>query len=153
MMIILRFVNANVSVRVVVELFDGTKNIMDKNFLAHLEQSLSDIREQGLLKPERVIESPQQASIFVHEQDVINLCANNYLGLANHPFVLETAKKALEEYGYGMASVRFICGTQSPHKKLEKKSKKKCCGKRRQCKMNLENLKDLGYFHRLLISK
>lgn len=94
---------------------------MDKNFLAHLEQSLSDIREQGLLKPERVIESPQQASIFVHEQDVINLCANNYLGLANHPFVLETAKKALEEYGYGMASVRFICGTQSPHKKLEKK--------------------------------
>ena len=66
---------------------------MDIKFLAHLEKSLADIKEQGLLKPERIIESPQQAAIQVQHHDVINLCANNYLGLANHPFVLETAKK------------------------------------------------------------
>lgn len=92
---------------------------MDKQFLAHLESSLEEIKQQGLLKPERVIESPQQANILVQHQEVINLCANNYLGLANHPFVIERAHQALDEYGYGMASVRFICGTQTPHKKLE----------------------------------
>ena len=92
---------------------------MDKQFLAYLENSLEDIKQKGLLKPERVIETPQQAHIFVQNQEVINLCANNYLGLANHPFVIEKAHQALDEYGYGMASVRFICGTQTPHKKLE----------------------------------
>lgn len=92
---------------------------MDKQFLAYLESSLEEIKQQGLLKPERVIESPQQANISVQHQEVINLCANNYLGLANHPFVIEKAHQALDEYGYGMASVRFICGTQTPHKKLE----------------------------------
>ncbi len=93
---------------------------MDKQFLVHLETSLEDIKQQGLLKPERVIESPQQAHISVQNQELINLCANNYLGLANHPFVIEKAHQALDDYGYGMASVRFICGTQTPHKKLEK---------------------------------
>jgi len=92
---------------------------MNIHYLEHLQQSLLEIREQGLLKPERVIEGPQQSEIPVHGQAVINLCANNYLGLANHPYVLEKAHQALDDYGYGMASVRFICGTQTPHKKLE----------------------------------
>ena len=93
---------------------------MENQFILHLQESLLDIKKQGLMKPERVIESPQQANIFVQEHEVVNLCANNYLGLANHPFVIETAHRALDEYGYGMASVRFICGTQTPHKKLER---------------------------------
>ncbi len=93
---------------------------MNLKFLDHLQQSLSDITQQGLLKPERVIEGPQQAEISVGHKQMINLCANNYLGLASHPFLLETAAQALQDYGYGMASVRFICGTQSPHKSLEK---------------------------------
>jgi glycine C-acetyltransferase len=92
---------------------------MDKEFILHLKASLEDIKQQGLLKPERVIESAQQANIVVKNQEVINLCANNYLGLANHPFLIEQAHQALDEYGYGMASVRFICGTQTPHKNLE----------------------------------
>ncbi len=92
---------------------------MDKEFILHLKASLEDIKQQGLLKPERVIESAQQANIVVKNQEVINLCANNYLGLANHPFLIEQAHQALDEYGYGMASVRFICGTQIPHKNLE----------------------------------
>lgn len=92
---------------------------MNTRYLAHLQQALTQIQEQGLKKPERVIAGPQQAKIAVQGQAVINLCANNYLGLANHPFVLDAAKKALDDYGYGMASVRFICGTQTPHKKLE----------------------------------
>lgn len=92
---------------------------MTQQYLDYLENSLSEIQQQGLMKPERVIDGPQQAAIQVHHHEVINLCANNYLGLANHPFVLDTAEKALKTYGYGMASVRFICGTQTPHKKLE----------------------------------
>jgi glycine C-acetyltransferase len=92
---------------------------MNMKFLQHIKTSLEDIKSQGLLKPERVIQGPQQAEIHVQQGEVINLCANNYLGLANHPFVLEKAHLALDEYGYGMASVRFICGTQTPHKKLE----------------------------------
>lgn len=86
-----------------------------------LESKLSNLREEGLYKEERVIKSPQQAAIRVNHENVINLCANNYLGLANHPDLITRGQKALEKYGYGMASVRFICGTQTPHKQLEKK--------------------------------
>ena len=93
--------------------------MMHGNYLNFLTHALADIKAQGLLKPERIILSPQQATIEVGAKNVVNLCANNYLGLASHPFVIEAAHKALDTYGYGMASVRFICGTQSPHKKLE----------------------------------
>lgn len=85
-----------------------------------LKEELEQIRSSGLYKPERVIETPQSARVQVGEgSPVLNLCANNYLGLANHPEVLEAAHKALDKWGYGMASVRFICGTQSLHKELE----------------------------------
>ena len=86
-----------------------------------LQAELQAIQDEGLFKPERVIQSPQQAMVNVAGRQVINLCANNYLGLANHPKLVEAAEHALEQYGYGMASMRFICGTQSPHKALEKK--------------------------------
>ena len=92
---------------------------MHGHYLDFLTQALADIETQGLLKPERTILSPQQALIAVNAQQVINLCANNYLGLAAHPMVIDAAHQALDTYAYGMASVRFICGTQSPHKKLE----------------------------------
>lgn len=94
---------------------------MNTRFTEFLAQSLDAIKAEGLYKTERIIESPQQALIKVKGHDVLNLCANNYLGLANHPALIEAGKHALEKYGYGMASVRFICGTQSPHKQLEKK--------------------------------
>ena len=85
-----------------------------------LKEELEEIRSSGLYKPERVIETPQSARVQVGEgSPVLNLCANNYLCLANHPEVLEAAHKALDKWGYGMASVRFICGTQSLHKELE----------------------------------
>lgn len=84
-----------------------------------LESQLNDLRAQGLYKSERVITSPQSGEITVEQRQTINLCANNYLGLADNPELIETAKAALDAYGYGMASVRFICGTQSPHKALE----------------------------------
>lgn len=86
-----------------------------------LQQELATIKEEGLYKPERVIASQQQAAVLVNHHEVINLCANNYLGLANHPDLIAAGQKALEKYGYGMASVRFICGTQTPHKLLEQK--------------------------------
>ncbi|MBV9306324.1 MAG: glycine C-acetyltransferase [Acidobacteriaceae bacterium] len=83
---------------------------------------VSEIEKAGLFKRERLIDSPQQAEIQVGAgTKVLNLCANNYLGLANHPAVVEAAKRALDEWGYGLASVRFICGTQSIHKQLERK--------------------------------
>jgi glycine C-acetyltransferase len=85
----------------------------------HLNQQLQEIREAGLEKPERVIGSPQGSTVTVMEHEVLNLCANNYLGLADHPAVVAAAKEALERWGYGMASVRFICGTQAVHKELE----------------------------------
>ncbi|MCH2205418.1 MAG: glycine C-acetyltransferase [Lentisphaerales bacterium] len=92
------------------------------NFLEHLENQLNDIKEQGLFKEERIITSSQQPNIKVnYEHDVINLCANNYLGLANSPLLIDTAKHAMDTHGFGMASVRFICGTQDLHKKLESK--------------------------------
>ena len=89
---------------------------------AHLRSELEDIREAGLHKAERIIETPQAARVGVgNESPVLNLCANNYLGLANHPKVVEAASKALDEWGYGLSSVRFICGTQTIHKQLEDK--------------------------------
>jgi glycine C-acetyltransferase len=88
----------------------------------HLRAELDGIRDAGLLKPERVLRSPQRAHVAVGTQpDLLNLCANNYLGLANHPAVIAAAHEALDRWGYGMASVRFICGTQSLHKDLEAK--------------------------------
>ncbi len=93
---------------------------MDTAFLQRLTQQLDQVRSEGLFKSERVITSPQQANISVAGGlEVINFCANNYLGLANHPALISAAHAALDEYGYGLASVRFICGTQSVHKDLE----------------------------------
>jgi len=93
------------------------------DFLQALAAQTEALRDQGLYKTERLIAGPQQASIRVRDdgasREVINLCANNYLGLANHPTIIEAAHRALDEYGYGMASVRFICGTQTIHKELE----------------------------------
>jgi glycine C-acetyltransferase len=86
---------------------------------SHLNQQLQEIQDAGLWKPERVLESPQGATVAVMKRDVLNLCANNYLGLADHPEVVKAAKEALDRWGYGMASVRFICGTQEVHKELE----------------------------------
>lgn len=87
-----------------------------------LEQELKEIKEAGLYKKERIITSPQGADITTSEgKHVINFCANNYLGLSSHPRVLEAAKKAIDSHGFGMSSVRFICGTQDIHKTLEQK--------------------------------
>jgi len=92
-------------------------------FLASLSEATEELKEQGLYKEERVITGPQQAEIDVREdgdtRHVINFCANNYLGLANHPQIVSAARRAIDEHGYGMASVRFICGTQTVHKELE----------------------------------
>ena len=83
---------------------------------------LTSIENEGLYKKERIITSPQSANIEVTGgQKVLNMCANNYLGLANHPEVIEAAKQSFEKWGYGLSSVRFICGTQEIHKQLEKK--------------------------------
>ncbi|MDH3757325.1 MAG: glycine C-acetyltransferase [Gammaproteobacteria bacterium] len=96
---------------------------MPETFLASLAEQTEALREQGLFKSERLISGPQQADIDVRmngsSKHVLNLCANNYLGLANHPEVVAAAHNALDEFGYGMASVRFICGTQTIHKELE----------------------------------
>lgn len=91
------------------------------NFKNHLQTQLTEIEENGLLKKERIITTPQGASVMVNNQDVIIFCSNNYLGLSSHPKVIEGSKKALDSHGYGMSSVRFICGTQDIHKTLEKK--------------------------------
>jgi glycine C-acetyltransferase len=86
----------------------------------HLQEELNNIKEAGLYKNERIIVTPQRAEIKVNSgQNVLNFCANNYLGLSNHPRLISAAKKALDERGYGMSSVRFICGTQDYHKELE----------------------------------
>jgi glycine C-acetyltransferase len=88
----------------------------------HLARQLDEIRAAGLFKSERIITSPQQAHIGVASgREVLNMCANNYLGLADHPEVIAAAHQALDRWGYGLASVRFICGTQQPHKELEGK--------------------------------
>ncbi|MGL6121901.1 MAG: glycine C-acetyltransferase [Shewanella sp.] len=89
------------------------------SFYAQINQQLADIKAEGLYKSERVIASPQQTAIQVNHQEVVNFCANNYLGLANHPELIKAAQQGLDSHGFGMASVRFICGTQDIHKKLE----------------------------------
>ena len=83
-----------------------------------LQDELRNIDEAGLYKKERIITSAQGATVTVNGEEVIIMCANNYLGLSSHPKVIEGAKKALDTHGYGMSSVRFICGTQDIHKKL-----------------------------------
>lgn len=85
----------------------------------HLSQTLAEIKEAGLYKEERLIESPQRAAITVKGKEVLNFCANNYLGLSDHPRLIEGAKRMMDERGFGMSSVRFICGTQDIHKQLE----------------------------------
>jgi glycine C-acetyltransferase len=94
---------------------------MNQAVIERLRAELAGLRAQGLYKGERVLTSPQGGVVRAGDQDLINLCANNYLGLANHPAVRAAAQRSLDEYGYGMASVRFICGTQQPHKLLEQR--------------------------------
>ncbi|HEX04550.1 MAG TPA: aminotransferase class I/II-fold pyridoxal phosphate-dependent enzyme, partial [Bacteroidetes bacterium] len=86
-----------------------------------LQQELAEIKAAGLYKEERVIQSPQGAQIRVPQGEVLNFCANNYLGLSSHPVLAQAARDGLEEWGYGLSSVRFICGTQGVHKQLEKR--------------------------------
>ena len=94
---------------------------MYKDFKAHLEKEIINTKNSGLYKSERVIVSPQSSEINTKDQkEIINLCSNNYLGLSSHPEVLDAAKKSIDSHGYGMSSVRFICGTQDIHKELEK---------------------------------
>ncbi len=90
-------------------------------FKQHLEDTISEIRDAGLYKNERVIDGPQDARIEVGGREVLNMCANNYLGLSDHPAIVEAARASLDEWGYGLSSVRFICGTQAIHKELERK--------------------------------
>lgn len=94
---------------------------MLEQFTDYLQTEIATLKNEGLYKSERVISSQQQAAVTVNHEEVINLCANNYLGLANDPQLIAEGQKALAQYGYGMASVRFICGTQMPHKQLEQK--------------------------------
>jgi len=95
---------------------------LKKAFLERLATDTEKLREQGLFKVERVLATPQQANVRVADgSSVVNLCANNYLGLANHPALREAAHRGIDRYGYGMASVRFICGTQNIHKELEQR--------------------------------
>ena len=94
---------------------------MNQNFVKRISSELDEICQSGLSKTERIIESPQGPEIIVNGKTVLNFCANNYLGLSSHPRVLEAAKKYIDLRGYGMSSVRFICGTQDIHKELEHK--------------------------------
>ncbi len=98
---------------------------MNSEFSKHIQQQIDEVKAAGLYKGERVINSQQAADISVTSgQDVLNFCANNYLGLANAPELIDAGQKALDEFGYGMASVRFICGTQTVHKELESRISK-----------------------------
>ena len=94
---------------------------MYTKFQQHLQKELADIEAAGLYKHERIIESPQGAEIMVKGKKCLNFCANNYLGLADNPELIAAAKKGMDARGFGMASVRFICGCQDLHKQLEKK--------------------------------
>src|SRR5438034_8290265 len=85
-----------------------------------LRTQLDDLRAKGLYKRERLIQSPQGTAITVNGKEVVNFCANNYLGLANHPQIVAAAREGLDKYGYGLSSVRFICGTQDLHRDLER---------------------------------
>jgi glycine C-acetyltransferase len=94
---------------------------MNENFVKRITKEVEDIKTAGLYKTERIISSSQGAEITVNNKTVLNFCANNYLGLSSHPKVIGAAHKAIDSHGYGMSSVRFICGTQDIHKELEKK--------------------------------
>src|SRR5687767_4145375 len=94
---------------------------MNEKFVARIQTEIEEIKQSGLYKSERIIESPQGAEITVNGKRVLNFCANNYLGLSSHPSIIEAAHKAIDHRGYGMSSVRFICGTQDIHKELEHK--------------------------------
>jgi len=97
------------------------ERLMTKAFLDHITDTLAEIDAEGMMKRERLITTPQGGEIEVGTREVINLCANNYLGLADHPDLIATAKQAMDDKGFGMASVRFICGTQDIHRELEQK--------------------------------
>ncbi|HRG94097.1 MAG TPA: aminotransferase class I/II-fold pyridoxal phosphate-dependent enzyme, partial [Chitinophagaceae bacterium] len=94
---------------------------MNEQLVQRIAGELEEIKNSGLFKKERIIESPQGAEIIVNGATVLNFCANNYLGLSSHPKVIAAAHEAIDHRGYGMSSVRFICGTQDIHKKLEEK--------------------------------
>ena len=94
---------------------------MNENFVKRIAKEVGEIKTSGLYKTERIISSSQGAEITVNNKTVLNFCANNYLGLSSHPKVIEATHKAIDSHGYGMSSVRFICGTQDIHKELEKK--------------------------------
>ncbi len=94
---------------------------MNENFVSRIAAELQEIDQAGLFKKERIISSPQGPEIIVNGKTVLNFCANNYLGLSSHPKVIEASHQAIETHGYGMSSVRFICGTQDIHKTLEQK--------------------------------
>ncbi|MDC0108387.1 glycine C-acetyltransferase [Paracoccaceae bacterium] len=98
---------------------------MSTDFISHIKSELSNIHSEGLFKTERIITTPQSRIVALEDgSKVINLCANNYLGLSNNPSLIAAGKNALEDYGYGMSSVRFICGTQKIHKNLEQRLSK-----------------------------
>lgn len=99
----------------------GNEKTMFSEIRNHLQNTLNEIREAGLYKSERVIETPQEARIEVGGREVLNMCANNYLGLSDHPAIVAAAHKGLDEWGFGLSSVRFICGTQTIHKQLEQR--------------------------------
>lgn len=94
---------------------------MSRSLIQQLPDALADLRKQGLYKSERILQSPQGAQVATDDGSVLNLCANNYLGLANAPELIAAAKQGLDDFGFGVASVRFICGTQSVHKALEQR--------------------------------
>src|SRR5689334_2063172 len=94
---------------------------MNEKFIQRLQTEIQEIKDSGLFKNERVITSPQGAEITVNGKQVLNFCANNYLGLSSHPKTIEAAHGYIDRRGYGMSSVRFICGTQDVHKELEQK--------------------------------
>src|SRR6187402_1678706 len=98
--------------------------LMNENFVKRIAKEVEEIKTSGLYKTERIISSSQGAEITVNNKTVLNFCANNYLGLSSHPRVIEAAHKAVDTHGYGMSSVRFICGTQDIHKQLEEKISK-----------------------------
>ena len=97
---------------------------MNENLVKRITNEVEEIKTAGLYKKERIIASSQGAEITVNGKKVLNFCANNYLGLSSHPKVIEAAHKAIDNRGYGMSSVRFICGTQDIHKELEEKISK-----------------------------
>ncbi|HZH99582.1 MAG TPA: aminotransferase class I/II-fold pyridoxal phosphate-dependent enzyme, partial [Flavisolibacter sp.] len=94
---------------------------MNEKFVQRISQELEEISSSGLYKSERIISSPQGAEITVNGRQVLNFCANNYLGLSSHAKTIEAAHRYIDSHGYGMSSVRFICGTQDIHKELEQK--------------------------------